>query len=378
MVANTAIPVRQRPWSRVMGLSSVFAKSLRDSRRAALVVGFMAGLFMLATAAPVAAEFETVQKRQLLVTSMTALPAVFRGLLGEPINIQTLGGFISWRVGNVLPVLLGLWSVLALSGTLAGEAAMRLDLLVSTPHARRAIALQKLAGHIVALVVAMLIAAVLLYVAGQVFASLPGDEILSDAALGQVTLYGLLMLAAGSIAFAVAPVLGRSRAAGVGILALFGMYLISSYSILSPTLEAISPISWYAWTSGHRPIAGVTDWPSVGLLALVVVVLLAIGVAAFERRDIGAFAPLRWLRIPVFRGAQAVRSRGCCRTSHRGPRMGRRRRLYAALIASSAQALTDVLNQTPGITEYIRIIYPDIDLSQPSGILQLAFLPSPR
>ena len=42
---------------------------------------------------------------------------------------------MSWRVGNFLPVMLGLWSVLALSGTLAGEAAKgSLDLLASTPH----------------------------------------------------------------------------------------------------------------------------------------------------------------------------------------------------------------------------------------------------
>jgi ABC-2 type transport system permease protein len=358
-----------------MGLSSTYAKTLRDSRRAALVVGLMGGLFMLATAAPIAAEFDTLQKRQILVTSMTALPAVFRGLLGEAINIQTLGGFISWRVGNVLPVLLGLWSVLALSGTLAGEAAKgSLDLLVSTPHARRSIALQKLAGHITALVVAMLIAAVLLYVAGQVFATLPGDEIPLDAALGQVTLYGLLMLAAGSIAFAVAPVVGRSRAAGVGLLALFGMYLVSSYSTLSPTLEAIGPLSWYAWTSGHRPIAGVTDWPSVGLLAVVVVVLLAIGVAVFERRDIGAFAPLRWLRIPGLpRGTSNAFTRLLSDLAPGALAWGGGVGLYAALIASSAQALTDVLNQTPGLMDYIRIIYPDIDLSQPSGVLQLAF-----
>ncbi len=358
-----------------MGLSSAYAKTLRDSRRAALVVGLMGGLFMLATAAPIAAEFDTLQKRQILVTSMTALPAVFRGLLGEAINIQTLGGFISWRVGNVLPVLLGLWSVLALSGTLAGEAAKgSLDLLVSTPHARRSIALQKLAGHVTALVVAMLIAAILLYVAGQVFATLPGDEIPLDAALGQVTLYGLLMLAAGSIAFAVAPLVGRSRAAGVGLLALFGMYLISSYSTLSPTLEAIGPLSWYAWTSGHRPIAGVTDWPSVGLLAVVVVVLLAIGVAVFERRDIGAVAPLRWLRIPGLpRGTRNPFTRLLSDLTPGALAWGGGVGLYAALIASSAQALTDVLNQTPGLTDYIRIIYPDLDLSQPSGILQLAF-----
>lgn len=375
MAASTAILVRPRPWSRVIGLASIFAKTLRDSRRAALVVGFMGGLFMLATAAPIAAEFDTLEKRHLLVRSMTVLPAVFRGLLGEAINIETLGGFISWRVGNVLPVLLGLWSVIALSGTLAGEAAKgSLDLLVSTPHSRRSIALQKIGGHVIALVVAMLIAAVFLYLAGRVFATLPGDEIPFDAALGQVTLYGLLMLASGSIAFAVAPLVGRSKAVGVGLIALFGMYLVSSYSTLSPTLEAIGPVSWYAWTSGHRPIAGVTDWPSVGLLAAVVVALLAIGVAVFERRDIGAVAPLRWLRIPGLpRGTGGPFVRLLSDIAPGALAWGSGIGLYAALIASSAQAMTDVLNQTPGIIEYIRIIYPDIDLTQPSGILQLAF-----
>ncbi len=375
MAASTAILVRPRPWSRVIGLASIFAKTLRDSRRAALVVGFMGGLFMLATAAPIAAEFDTLEERQLLVRSMTVLPAVFRGLLGEAINIETLGGFISWRVGNVLPVLLGLWSVIALSGTLAGEAAKgSLDLLVSTPHSRRSIALQKIAGHVIALVVAMLIAAVFLSLAGRVFATLPGDEIPFDAALSQVTLYGLLMLASGSIAFAVAPLVGRSKAVGVGLIALFGMYLVSSYSTLSPTLEAIGPVSWYAWTSGHRPIAGVTDWPSVGLLAAVVVALLTIGVAVFERRDLGAVAPLRWLRIPGLpRGTSGPFARLLADLAPAALGWGGGVGVYAGLIASSAPALTDVLAQTPGLTDYIRIIYPDIDLSQPSGILQLAF-----
>jgi ABC-2 type transport system permease protein len=47
--------------------------------------------------------------------------------------------------------------------------------------------------------------------------------------------------------------------------------------------------------------------------------------------------------------------------------------LYAALIASSAQAFTDSLNQIPGIVDYINRLYPTLDFSQPSGILQLAF-----
>src|SRR5918994_799338 len=114
---------RSMPWSRVMGLRSIFAKTVRDSRRAALVVGGLGGLFMFATAAPYGLEFGTLALRQQFMAGMTALPLAMRGLLGEPINIETLGGFISWRVRNTLPVVLGLWSGLALWGTLAGGGA---------------------------------------------------------------------------------------------------------------------------------------------------------------------------------------------------------------------------------------------------------------
>ena len=106
-----------------MGLGSVYAKTVRDSRRAAIAVGLIGGLLMLATAAPYGTEFTTPESRAVLVSQMGSLPAVFRGLLGAPINIDTLGGLISFRAGNFLPVMLGLWPVIALSGTLAGEAA---------------------------------------------------------------------------------------------------------------------------------------------------------------------------------------------------------------------------------------------------------------
>jgi len=111
-----------------------------------------------ATKSPtVATEFSTIELRRIFVAGLTSLPLALRGLLGEPINLETMGGFLSWRVGNTLPVLLGLWPVIALSGTLAGEAAKgSLDLLASTPQGRRTIALEKLAGHVTAVVLAML------------------------------------------------------------------------------------------------------------------------------------------------------------------------------------------------------------------------------
>lgn len=366
---------RAMPWSRVMGLDSVYAKTVRDSRRAAILVGAVAGMFMLAGAVPYGTEFATPESRAQLVAQMAALPAVFRGLLGEPISIETLGGFLSWRVGNILPVLVGIWSVIALSGTLAGEAARgSLDLVVSTPHARRSVALQKVAGHVTAVVAAMLIAALAMYLSARAFAVLPGDEIALADALGHVTLYGLLMLAAGSLAFAVGPVVGRTRAMGIGLVALFGMYLVSSYATLSPAIESLSPLSWYAWTAGHRPIAGVTDWPSVALLAAVSAVLIAIGVTAFERRDLGASTALSWVRLPALpAGIRGPFSRQFADRAGVALAWGAGVGAYAALIAASAASFTDVISQVPGMIDYIELLYPDIDITQPSGMLQLAF-----
>jgi ABC-2 type transport system permease protein len=366
---------RAMPWSRVMGLRSIYAKTVRDSRRAALVVGGLGGLFMLATGAPYGVQFGTMALRQTFIVGMTALPAAFRGLLGEPIHIETLGGFVSWRVGNSLPVILGLWSVLALSGTLAGEAAKgSLDLLASTPQSRRSIALQKLGGHVTALAAAMVLFALLTWLTGVAFAVLPGDDIALTSAFGQALLYGLLMLAAGSLSFAAAPFVGRTRALAFGLIALFGGYLINSYASLSPVIDALRPLSWYAWTAGHRPLAGVTDWSSVGLLAVVTAALLAVGVLAFERRDLGDSAALRWLRLPSLpAGIRGPFTRQLADRAGIAIAWGVGVGLYAILIIISADAFAKSITSIPQIAEIIKAIYPDIDLQQPSGLLQLTF-----
>ena len=358
-----------------MGLRSIYAKTVRDSRRAALVVGGLGGLFMLATGAPYGTEFGSMALRQTFIAGMTALPAALRGLLGEPIHIETLGGFISWRVGNSLPVILGLWSVLALSGTLAGEAAKgSLDLLASTPVSRRLMAVQKLAGHMTALAVAMVIFAVITWVTGIAFAVLPGDDIPFGAAAGQALLYGLLMLAAGSLSFAAAPFVGRTRALAFGLIALFGGYLINSYATLSPAIDALRPLSWYAWTAGHRPLAGVSDWPSVGLLAVVTAAFLAIGVVAFERRDLGDYTALRWLRLPSLpAGIGNPFTRQLSDRAGIAIAWGVGVGLYAVLIIASADAFAKSIASIPQIAALIKSIYPDIDLQQPSGLLQLTF-----
>jgi ABC-2 type transport system permease protein len=364
-----------RPWSRVMGLRSIYAKTVRDSRRAALIAGGIGGLLMLATAAPYGTQFTTPEARAELVGQMTALPDVFRGLLGEPINIDTLGGWISFRAGNVLPIMLGLWSVLALSGTLAGEAARgSLDLLASTPVSRRSIALQKVAGHVTALVFAVLLLTIITWLASPAFATLPGDDFDIGQAFGYASLTGLLMLACGSTAFAAAPFVGRTRAMAIGLIVLFGGYVISSFGSLSTIVGALGPLSFFEWTAGHRPLAGVTDWGSVALLGAVTAGFLAVGVIGFERRDLGGSTVGGSLRLPSmpagiggpFRRQLADRAAVALAW---GVGIG----VYAALIAGSAKQFAEVILSLPQIQAYLDVLYPDIDLLQASGLLQLAF-----
>ena len=377
MAASAAVVLPSRPWSRVIGLGSIFGKTLRDSRRAALIVGGIAGLFMLGTGAPFgsAPEFATIELRHQFTQGILSLPLALRGLLGDPIDIEHMGGFLSWRIGNTLPSIFGLWSVIALSGTLAGEAGKgSLDLLLSTPQSRASVALQKLTGHVVPVAAAMAIFAGLTFLVGQVFARLPGDQIPLGAAIGQGVLFGLLMLASGSIAFATAPFVGRTRALAFGLISLFGGTIINGYSSLSPLIESLRPLSFEAWTAGHRPLAGVTDWPSVGLLAAVTTGFLAIGVLGFVRRDVGNASALRWLRLPSLPAGvgNPFRRQLADRTAEAlawGAGIG----IYAALVVASAKAFAESIGSLPQIVALVHIVYPHIDFSQPSGILQLTF-----
>jgi ABC-2 type transport system permease protein len=362
--------------SRVIGLGSIYGKTLRDSRRAALFIGGLAALFMLGTGAPYATpEFSTIALRTQFIAGLTALPLAIRGLLGEPINLETLGGFLSWRVGTFLPVMLGLWPIVVLSGTLAGEAAKgSLDLLASTPASRLTIALEKLAAHVTAVIFAMLLLAVSIWGIGQAFGRLPGDEIPLAAALGQVVLYGLMMLAVGGVAFATAPFLGRTRAMGFGFVALFASYLIYSYASLSPLIEALTPLSFFDWTSGHRPMAGVSDWGSLAFLGAVDLVLFVVGVVAFVRRDLGATAAVAWLRLPSLpAGVGGPFRRQLADRTGVAIAWGLGIGLYGLLVSASAKAFSDSIGSLPQIVAIINAIYPGVDLHQPSGVLQLTF-----
>jgi ABC-2 type transport system permease protein len=361
--------------ARLVGLGSVFGKAMRDGRRAMLIFGGLAGTMMFVGGAAMAAEWDTLESRLALQQQMELLPDVLVGLLGQPVGLETLGGFLSWRFGNIMSLILGLWSVLALSSTLASEARRgTLDFVAASPVARRRIAAQKAGAHVALVAGAMLIASVLTWLATIVFAVLPGDEVSLGTALAHYALTGLLMLAGGGAAFATAPILGRGRALGVGMFVLFGGFLVNAYASGIPILEALRPLSVFSWTAEHRPLAGGWDWAPVIALAGVVVVLLSAGVMAFERRDIGitvGSGPVRLPSLPAGTGGP-VRRQLADRLGGSlawGLGIG----LYAFIVASSADAFAEAVGTTPQLREMVDALFPGIDVGEPVGVVQLVF-----
>jgi len=366
----------ERGWpGAVYGFGSVFGKGFRDSRRAIVGVAIGLSLLIVLTVLTVVLQFPTEADRQGLAASMALLPATVRGLLGEPINMDRVGGFVSWRLGNTLPIIIGLWSVIALSGTLAGEAARgSLDVLASAPISRVRLAVDKILVHVVGLTIALTVVALATWLSATASSHLPNDAISPLDALSHFAGIGLVSLTAGAVAFAVAPLLGRSAAAGVGGIALFAAFVINGYASVIPALGSLKGLSWLAWTAGHRPLAGVSDPGSVVAVAGLDLVLLAVGVAGFVRRDTGSTVALPTLRLP---GADLGLSGPLARSfAGRLPASlgwGIAIGAYGLVIAASASGFVTAISSIPGIGAMIATIYPGVDWRTSAGILQLAF-----
>lgn len=373
-VVGAGLTIEPSVVARVMGLGSVFGKGLRDSRRGALIIGVLLGILVLITGSQIALEYNTAIERAALAAQMSGLPAVFQGMLGEPIRIETLGGFLSWRMFGFVPVMVGIWSIVALSGTLAGELARgSLDVLAGGPIGRRRLAIVKLGSHLVALAIAVLILAIATFITVVAFGTLPGDSVGIDAALGQAAWVFVATLAPGAAAFAVAPIVGRSSAIGVGALVLFVSFIVNGYGDLVPAFDAIRPLSYFDLTAGHRPLAGAWDWPALGLLAAIVAAVLAVGVVVFERRDLLVPSGGRQVvpRLDTWIMGPFTRSLG-----ERLPAAlvwGGALALYGVVLATSADEFVTQLAQIPQFIEMIERFFPDADILSVGGFLQLAY-----
>jgi ABC-2 type transport system permease protein len=365
-VALPPIPFRHR----IYGFGSVYGKTLRDSRLSFIVAAGLLGGMALAMAAGVTSIFPTPASRLEVDKLIGSMPAAMVNLFGRPEMLGTLGGYMSWKYGAMFALGTALWSIMALSGTLAGEAGRgALDLVATAPFGKRRLALEKVAAHLTVLILTLAVLALGCVVGSGAFgdASL-GDTIAPLSAVGFALWVGFIAVFFGGLALALGPLLGRAGAAGVSGLVMVVLWVANGLDVLGP-VAALSP---FRWTTHHVALVGEFDWTGLLMVGVVAVVFLAIGVELFTRRDLGVTLGLRLPGLPAWiLGVRGPVSRAFGEQLLRAASWGVGLGLMGALVASLVGPMTRQLASDSNLLATFAAIFPGFDLASAGGFLQL-------
>ena len=372
---SRAVPLPSLPFtSRIYGFGSIYGKTIRDSRLAFLIAAGLLGGITLVLGAAIGTVFPTPAARLEVNALIGSMPASMVNLFGNATlmgsKLGTLGGYMTWKYGALFALGTALWSILALSGTLAGEASRgSLDIVAAAPFGKRRIALEKLAAHLTMLWLAMAFIAIMIVVSSNAFGDATlGDRISIESAVGFALWAGFIAMFFGGLALALAPFLGRSGSAGVAGLAMVALWAASGLEVGGP-LVLLSP---FHWTADHIPLVGFYDWPGLAAVGVVAVVLLGLGVELFRRRDLGVTAGLGLPALPEdVLGVRGPVSRAFGDELPRALSWGIGFGLMGALLASLVGPFADQIKKDPSLSSTLAGVFRGLELQTAGGWLQL-------
>jgi ABC-2 type transport system permease protein len=365
-VGRTHIPL----FSRIYGLGSIYAKSLRDSRLAFIIVAGLLGGLALAMGAAIPSVFPTPESRHEIDQLMGGMPPEMVTFFGKPIALGTFGGYLTWKYGLVFVLLTAIWSILALSSTIAGEASRgSLDLVATGPFGKRRIALQKLGAHLTMMVLALAVLAIMTTISSNVYGNRAlGDPVPLLSSIGFSLWLGFNALFFGGLAFALGPLLGRGAAAAIAGVALALSWTANGLDVLGP-LAVLSP---FRWTANHVALVGQFDWAGLAVVGLVAAAFLVIGVELFNRRDLGVTARVGLPPLPAaVLGVHGPVSRSFADQLPRALAWGVGVGLFAATLASLVGPMSKQIGASPDLLKTFRTAFPTFDLASAGGFLQL-------
>ncbi len=263
-----------------MNLKSIFFKTLYEKRW--MILFWTLGV---AAMAMLTLSFYSTFRDGNFDEVLKNLPKAAQGLAGSLASNKTIPGFVSQQVFALrVPLLTLIMGIMLFTGLLAGdEGEGTLQSLLAQPVSRARVFIEKfVAGMIISFIICTGAAI------GIKLALLIINEQLNPWALMQSVIgVWLLTLVFGTIGFATGAITGRrSVASGVASLFAFGTYLISSLAPSVSSLETIQKISpFYYYNSPPTAVYGL-KLSNVLVMAITTLVLIAVSLFIFNRRDI--------------------------------------------------------------------------------------------
>jgi ABC-2 type transport system permease protein len=265
---------------------SIFTKSLRDYRWAILGWGIGLGLLVYFYYATILSQLAGTSSAQL-----QQIAGQF-SFFGETVRADTPGGYITFKIMGSLPIVLGIWTLLAGARMTRGEEERgALDILLSTPQSRLGLVVQKvLALAAATALISVLMGVLILAGMASAKASLPNSVTVDPgAALLAAVNAGVAAFFFGALALLLAQFMGRGAAAGWagGLMALSYVLEGTGRAVHGASwLRPFSPLYYYDQSLPLVPGHGMS-WGAFSLLVALCVVLAAAAVPLFLRRDVG-------------------------------------------------------------------------------------------
>lgn len=266
-----------------MALRWIWGKTLRDCRVAILGWGAGLALFMGLTLAYVASISQAT--RDAATEYAKAIP-----FLADAVAVGTPTGYATWHSASLLPIILGIWTILAGARLVRGdEGRGALDILLTSPYARMRVLLEKL----IALAAAILLIALLIGLGCLVGEALGGIEINVVGSLMAGVNAGLAAMVFGMTALLCSQLVTRPAAAAgwaAGLMAVSFLLNAAGRMVAgSAWLRYLSPLYYY---DQNKPLI-----TSYGAHPIAYLILLALSIAlagaslgVFASRDIGGTA----------------------------------------------------------------------------------------
>jgi ABC-2 type transport system permease protein len=269
-----------------MTLLRLALRSQRTGLLASTIIGAAGGLVNAVGFAQIAGDNPAA--RAVFAQQMELLARQLTYLLPAPAQLDTMAGYLSWRWFGSAVLVYAFWALLAGTGAGRGdEERGMVELWLSTGVSR----VRLIAVRVVGFAITAAVSIALMLAATDIGAAI-GQEPLSSGALA---LEGLAMWVLALFIFAFGLVVaqlvttrrGATGMAGIVVLALF---MLNAAARSGVDLGAIRWLSPFYLFERSDPLlrGGSLDLPATVVLAVGALVLVAIAIVAFVRRDIGS------------------------------------------------------------------------------------------
>ena len=267
---------------------SLFRLALRSHRTGAIVVALISGLAGLLNGVGfIQLAGTSPAERHAFAAQMEVLGKQLSYLLPTPIQLDTVGGYLTWRSFSTVAFVYAIWALLAGTGAARGDEERGLtESWLAAGVSRVRLLLTRSAGFALACVASILVGTL----ATQAGTALVGEPMDMGAVLLEAALIFALALVGFGIGVAVSQlVITRRSASSLGAVVLVGTYVLNSLARSGVEVGALAVLSPFYLFDRSTPLVtgGTFDVAATAALVSEAAIFVALAAIAFVRRDIG-------------------------------------------------------------------------------------------